>query len=253
MEQSAERTSLLLSEDGMNQLKNARVLVCGTGGVGSFAVEALARTGVGSLILIDRDVVELSNINRQLPARLDTAGQKKVEVLKDHIRQINPDTEVIAIDEFYDQNMNERLLALRPDFILDCIDSIGSKKDLIRLAIDHDIPIIASMGMARKKDPAQLEVCELEKTSYDPIAKNLRLWKRKNRIRKPIMTVSSKEPPIEHEAGSALPSVIFVPASAGLLMASYAVSRLIESGEKSPQKAEKQPDARDSENRTAPE
>ncbi|WP_286356547.1 tRNA threonylcarbamoyladenosine dehydratase [Ileibacterium valens] len=228
MSESAQRTALLLSEEGLKKLKNARILVCGTGGVGSFAVEALARTGIGSLILIDKDVVEASNINRQLPARLDTIGKKKVHVLKEHVANLNPEIEVIPIAEFYDENMNERIRELHPDFILDCIDSIKSKKDLIQLALNEEIPIISSMGMARKKDPSQIEVCEVEKTSYDPIAKNIRIWKRKNKIRKKIMVASSKEKPMDMEQGSVLPSAIFVPASAGLLMANYAVMKLLE-------------------------
>ncbi len=228
MSESAQRTALLLSEEGLEKLKNARILVCGTGGVGSFAVEALARTGIGSLILIDKDVVEASNINRQLPARLDTIGKKKVHVLKEHVANLNPEIEVIPIAEFYDENMNERIRELHPDFILDCIDSIKSKKDLIQLALNEEIPIISSMGMARKKDPSQIEVCEVEKTSYDPIAKNIRIWKRKNKIRKKIMVASSKEKPMDMEQGSVLPSAIFVPASAGLLMANYAVMKLLE-------------------------
>ena len=196
--------------------------------MGSFAVEALARTGIGSLILIDKDVVEASNINRQLPARLDTIGKKKVHVLKEHVANLNPEIEVIPIAEFYDENMNERIRELHPDFILDCIDSIKSKKDLIQLALNEEIPIISSMGMARKKDPSQIEVCEVEKTSYDPIAKNIRIWKRKNKIRKKIMVASSKEKPMDMEQGSVLPSAIFVPATAGLLMANYAVMKLLE-------------------------
>lgn len=228
MSESAQRTALLLSEEGLEKLKNARILVCGTGGVGSFAVEALARTGIGSLILIDKDVVEASNINRQLPARLDTIGKKKVHVLKEHVANLNPEIEVIPIAEFYDENMNERIRELHPDFILDCIDSIKSKKDLIQLALNEEISIISSMGMARKKDPSQIEVCEVEKTSYDPIAKNIRIWKRKNKIRKKIMVASSKEKPMDMEQGSVLPSAIFVPATAGLLMANYAVMKLLE-------------------------
>lgn len=135
---------------------------------------------------------------------------------------------MIPIAEFYDENMNELIRELHPDFILDCIDSIKSKKDLIQLALNEEIPIISSMGMARKKDPSQIEVCEVEKTSYDPIAKNIRIWKRKNKIRKKIMVASSKEKPMDMEQGSVLPSAIFVPASAGLLMANYAVMKLLE-------------------------
>ncbi|MCF0260296.1 MAG: ThiF family adenylyltransferase [Erysipelotrichaceae bacterium] len=223
MNNQNQRSELLMGSRAMEKLKNATVMVVGTGGVGSFAAEALIRTGVGSLILIDKDVVEPSNINRQLVARRDTIGQSKVEVLKKHAANLNPDIQVTAIHDFYDASMNEKLKALRPDYILDCIDSVDSKKDLILFALDNDIPIISSMGMARKKDPGQISVMELEKTSYDPIAKILRIWKRKNKIRKKIQVVSSTEPPVSMEKGSVLPSAIFVPATAGLAMANKAV------------------------------
>ncbi len=223
-----ERSRLLFGEEGLQKLADSTVLVAGVGGVGSFAVEALARSGVGRLILIDKDTVEPSNINRQLCATLETVGEVKVDVLKKRIAQLNPECEVITHHCFYDAAMNDILLEEKPDYILDCIDSIGSKKDLIRFAIDAHIPIIASMGMARKKDPSRLEIMEVEKTSYDPIAKILRTWKRKNRIRNKIMVVSSTEKPVDMEAGQALPSGIFVPASAGLMMAGYVVDQLLQ-------------------------
>lgn len=228
MENRLQRARLLMGQKGIDALQNASVLVAGVGGVGSFAVEALARSGVGHLILIDKDVVEESNINRQLVARMDTIGKVKVDVLKEHIANINPDCKVEVFHQFYDEKMNEQLEGKNIDFILDCIDSIPSKKDLIRFALDHHIDLISSMGMARKKNAALLEIMELEKTSYDPIAKNLRVWKRKNKIKDKIMVVSSTEPPMEMEKGSVLPSAIFVPASAGLLMAQEAVRKLID-------------------------
>ena len=149
----AERSRLLFGEEGLKKLADSTVLVAGVGGVGSFAVEALARSGIGRLILIDKDTVELSNINRQLCATLETVGQIKVDVLKERIALLNPDCEVITHHCFYDAQMNDVLSEEKPDYILDCIDSIGSKKDLIRFALEQNIPIIASMGMARKKDP----------------------------------------------------------------------------------------------------
>lgn len=221
------RTRLLFGEDGLQKLTSSTVLVAGVGGVGSFAVEALARSGVGRLILIDKDTVEPSNINRQLCATLETVGQVKVDVLKKRIATLNPDCQVITYHCFYDAQMNEVLLEEKPDFILDCIDSIGSKKDLIRFALDNKIPFVASMGMARKKDPSKLEIMEVEKTSYDPLAKIIRTWKRKNRIHSRIMVVSSMEKPVDMEGAKALPSGIFVPASAGLMMAGYAVDQLL--------------------------
>lgn len=237
----AQRSRLLYGADGLQKLKDATVLVAGVGGVGSFAVEALARSGVGRLILIDKDVVEPSNINRQLCATLSSVGKVKVDILKERIADLNPDCEVLNWHCFYDENLNDQIAQQKPDFILDCIDSIGSKKDLIRFALDHDIPVISSMGMARKKDPSLLQITEVEKTSYDPIAKILRSWKRKNRIRKKIMVVSSTEKPVDMEQGEPLPSGIFVPSSAGLLMASWAARQIMEGSEKKPSSKEKKP------------
>lgn len=227
MTESLQRAELLFGADALETLKHSTVLVAGVGGVGSFAVQALARSGVGKLILIDKDTVEPSNINRQLVARTDTVGKVKVDVFQEDIAKINPDCEVVTYHQFYDESMNEVLAKEKIDFIVDCIDSIRSKKDLILFAREHGIPMISSMGMARKKDPSRLQVMELEQTSYDPIAKDLRVWKRKNKIRDKIMVVSSTEPPMQMEQGSVLPSAIFVPGSAGLLLASYAADQLM--------------------------
>lgn len=226
MADMTERFALLYGKESIEQLKNARVLVAGCGGVGSFAIEALARSGIGTLILIDKDVVEPSNINRQLCALQNTVGMAKTEILKERIAQINPQTNVIMHTGFYDRDLDAWVLAQKPDYILDCIDSMSSKKDLIRLCVEHRIPLLASMGMARRFDPTKLDILELEKTKGDPMARILRTWKRKNKIRSKIMTVCSSEVPIDLPEGSPLPSSIFVPASAGLLMASRCVDDL---------------------------
>ncbi len=221
-----ERSALLYGDDALNALHNACVLIVGCGGVGSFAIEALARSGIGKLVLIDKDTVEASNRNRQLCALVSTVGQAKTAILKARIADINPQTQVITYEGFYDAALNDWLEAQKPDYILDCIDSIGSKKDLITFALDHKIPLISSMGMARRKDPTQIEIKELEKTANDPMAKILRNWKRKNKIHKKILTVCSNEVPGPVEVGAPLPSAIFVPASAGLIMASRCVADL---------------------------
>lgn len=221
-----ERSALLYGNSAISSLKNACVLVAGCGGVGSFAIEALARSGVGRLILIDKDTVEPTNINRQLCALQSTVGQAKTDILKERIASMDPRTEVITWTGWYSHELDEWIAAQKPDYILDCIDSIDSKKDLIRFALDHDIPILSSMGMARRKDPTKLDIRELEKTAGDPMAKILRLWKRKNRIRKKIMTVCSSELPMDMLPGHPLPSAVFVPGSAGLLMASRCVEDL---------------------------
>lgn len=222
-----ERSALLLGNEALEILKNKTVLVVGIGGVGSFCVEALARTGIGHLILVDKDKIESSNINRQLLATTETIDQVKVIVMKKRIQTLNPECKVDMYDCFYDCSMDEKIFSQRIDFVIDCIDSIKSKQDLAMACIQRDIPFLSSMGTARRLDPSKLEIMELEKTSYDPIAKRMRNWKRKNKIRNKIWVVCSTEPPRPVEAGKPLPSMIFVPASAGLLLASECVKKLI--------------------------
>lgn len=222
-----ERSALLLGNEALEILKNKTVLVVGIGGVGSFCVEALARTGIGHLILVDKDKVESSNINRQLLATTETIDQVKVIVMKKRIQTLNPECKVDTYDCFYDCTMDEKIFSQKIDFVIDCIDSIKSKQDLAMACIQRDIPFLSSMGTARRLDPSKLEIMELEKTSYDPIAKRMRNWKRKNKIRNKIWVVCSTEPPRPVEAGKPLPSMIFVPASAGLLLASECVKKLI--------------------------
>lgn len=222
-----ERSALLLGNEALEILKNKTVLVVGIGGVGSFCVEALARTGIGHLILVDKDKVESSNINRQLLATTETIDQVKVSVMKKRIQTLNPECKVDMYDCFYDCSMDEKIFSQKIDFVIDCIDSIKSKQDLAMACIQRDIPFLSSMGTARRLDPSKLEIMELEKTSYDPIAKRMRNWKRKNKIRNKIWVVCSTEPPRPVEAGKPLPSMIFVPASAGLLLASECVKKLI--------------------------
>lgn len=221
-----ERSALLLGNEALEILKNKTVLVVGIGGVGSFCVEALARTGIGHLILVDKDKVESSNINRQLLATTETIDQVKVIVMKKRIQTLNPECKVDMYDCFYDCSMDEKIFSQKIDFVIDCIDSIKSKQDLAMACIQRDIPFLSSMGTARRLDPSKLEIMELEKTSYDPIAKRMRNWKRKNKIRNKIWVVCSTEPPRPVEAGKPLPSMIFVPASAGLLLASECVKKL---------------------------
>lgn len=222
-----ERSALLLGNEALEILKNKTVLVVGIGGVGSFCVEALARTEIGHLILVDKDKVESSNINRQLLATMETIDQVKVAVMKKRIQTLNPECKVDMYDCFYDCSMDKKIFSQKIDFVIDCIDSIKSKQDLAMACIQRDIPFLSSMGTARRLDPSKLEIMELEKTSYDPIAKRMRNWKRKNKIRNKIWVVCSTEPPRPVEAGKPLPSMIFVPASAGLLLASECVKKLI--------------------------
>lgn len=221
-----ERSQLLIGKESLERLRKKCVLVVGAGGVGGMCIEALARSGIGHLILIDQDTIESSNINRQLIATFRSIGQVKVQAWKERIEILAPNAQVDIIHARYDVHMNKILDQYPIDFMIDCIDSLNSKEDLIEYSLKKNIPFICSMGMARRKDPSKLEVMEIEKTSYDPMAKRLRTWKRKNRIRKKIMVVASKEIPVKVESGQPLPSMIFVPAAAGLLLAQYCVEYL---------------------------
>lgn len=227
MDRMYERTALALGQQNVEKLSNAHVLVLGVGGVGSFCVEALVRTGIGRLTVVDRDVVEPSNINRQLIATHESIGQSKVELIQQRARLLNPDCVIRPIHAFYDRQMDETLFD-GVDIVVDCIDSIASKQDCMLACLERKIPFLMSMGMARRQDPSQIGLMELEKTSYDPMAKRLRLFKRKMKIRDKIWVVASTEKPVQHIVGQPLPSTIFTPASAGLLLASTVVKWLLE-------------------------
>ncbi|PTY80242.1 tRNA threonylcarbamoyladenosine dehydratase [Heyndrickxia sporothermodurans] len=237
------RNELALGKEGLEKLKNSTVAILGIGGVGSFAVEALARSGVGKLILVDKDSVDITNINRQLPALLSTIGQPKADIMKERIKDINPECEVISLNMFYTEETYEQFFAEQPDFIVDASDTISYKIHLIKECLKRNIPIISSMGAANKMDPTRLKIADIFKTHTDPIAKVIRTRLRKEGIRKGIPVVFSDESPIiiredvrkvvgndEAEIRKAkMPpsSNAFVPSTAGLFMASYVVKEIV--------------------------
>lgn len=237
------RNELAIGKEGLELLKGSTVAVLGIGGVGSFSVEALARTGIGKLILIDKDVVDITNINRQLPALLSTIGQPKAELMKERIRDINPECEVITLNMFYTEETYETLFSYQPDFIVDASDTIIYKAHLIKECISRDIPIISSMGAANKTDPTKFQIADIFKTSYDPIAKVIRKKLREAGIKKGVPVVYSQEKPIKikedvrkeiapenaetRKAEMPPSSNAFVPSVAGLIMASYVVNEIV--------------------------
>ena len=186
------RTELLIGAEGLKKLKNSTVAIFGIGGVGSFAAEALARSGVYTLILIDDDHICLTNINRQIHALHSTVGKSKVEVMKTRILDINPKATVITYKEFYDSENAEKLLYNDYDYVVDAIDTIDSKLDLIERCKKYNIPIISSMGMGNKLDPNKLEVSDIYDTSVCSLAKVMRRQLRKRGI-KDLKVVYSKE------------------------------------------------------------
>jgi tRNA threonylcarbamoyladenosine dehydratase len=237
------RNELAIGKEGLEKLKNATVAVLGVGGVGSFAVEALARSGIGRLVLVDRDNVDITNINRQIHALLSTIGRPKVELMKERIADINPECEVIALQMFYTEETYEQFFSYDLDFVIDASDTIIYKVHLMKECLKRNIPIISSMGAANKMDPTRFRIVDISKTHTDPIAKVIRAKLRKEGIRRGIPVVFSDEKPIIiredvrkvvgndqspiRKAQMPPSSNAFVPSVAGLIMASYVVRELL--------------------------
>ncbi|MDO6354304.1 tRNA threonylcarbamoyladenosine dehydratase [Caloramator sp. CAR-1] len=243
------RTELLLGKEGVEKLKKSTVAVFGVGGVGSFAVEALARSGVGRLILIDDDDVCITNINRQLHATTKTVGKPKVEVMAERVKEINPKAVVLPIKEFVSKDNIEKLLTNDIDYVIDAIDTVTSKIELVVKCNEMNIPIISSMGAGNKLDPTKFEVEDIYKTSVCPLAKVMRTELRKRGIKK-LKVVYSKEPPMKPKldevvsckVGCVCPpgatrkctdrrqipgSISFVPSVVGLIMAGEVIKDIV--------------------------
>lgn len=242
------RTQLLIGQEALAKLSARHVAVFGIGGVGSFAVEALARCGIGRLTLIDHDTVEISNLNRQIHATHKTLGQPKVEVMKQRILDINPQVQVNAYRHFYLPAQAGDLLAADYDYIIDAVDTVTAKIDLIVQAQQRGIPIISCMGTGNKLDPGCLQIDDIYNTSVCPLAKVMRRELRRRGITA-LKVVYSREEPSKFKAekesgtenkgeadsengvssgrGNPPGSIVFVPASAGLLLASQVIRDLI--------------------------
>ncbi|MFP4364447.1 MAG: ThiF family adenylyltransferase [Spirochaetia bacterium] len=189
------RTVKLLGNEAVDKLKDSRVVLAGLGAVGSFAAEALARSGVGSFVLVDFDTVHITNINRQIYALESTIGKKKTEVAKERILDINPKAEVIPLDMFIEGGALDRIFLHEPDLIIDAIDSLGPKADLLSQAVKRKIPVLSSMGAALKSDPAKIQTADLFQTSNCSLAKQIRRMLRKRGISEGVQCVYSSEPP----------------------------------------------------------
>lgn len=222
------RVEYVIGAEKIEKLQNACVAVVGLGGVGSYIAEALARSGVGKLILIDADRVEASNINRQLPALISTMGQKKTDVVKNRILDINPECDIVTYSEFYQPGDFEKFFCCKIDFLADAIDSTASKIDLLVECSKRNIPVISSMGTGNKLDPEKLTIADISKTHTCPLAKSVRKKLKQQGIEKGISVVFSAENPVYASKESVPGSMVFVPASAGLLIASHIVRRIIE-------------------------
>lgn len=228
-----ERTELLFGKDGMDKLKNARVAVFGVGGVGGYVVEALARSGIGAIDLIDNDTVNLTNINRQIIATEKTLGRYKVDAAKDRIADINPECEVKTHKVFFlPENANTFDFSVY-DYVVDAIDTVTGKKEIILRAKAAGVPVISSMGAGNKLDPSAFKVADIYRTSVCPLAKIIRSICRKNGIDS-LKVVYSEEMPLKHkceidtDGKKPVPgSVSFVPPVVGLIIAGEVIKDLV--------------------------
>lgn len=225
------RTELLIGKENVDKLKNSKVAIFGIGGVGSFTVEALARGGIGKFILVDKDDVDLTNINRQIIATSKTIGKPKVEVAKERILEINPNANVEIYKEFFMPETNG-ILNKTITYIVDAVDTVTAKIELVKRANELNIPIISCMGTGNKLDPTKFEISDIYKTSVCPLAKVMRK-ELKSRGIKRLKVIYSKENPIkinkDKELIKQVPgSISFVPSVAGLIIAGEVIKDIID-------------------------
>ena len=245
--QTFARFSMMVGKDGIEKLRNSRVIVFGVGGVGSYTVEALARSGVGQITMVDFDEISESNINRQLHSLRSTIGKSKVDVMKDRILDINPDCKVELVKRLVYDDIDEVLGNNKYDFIVDAIDVIGSKINLIEYCVKNNINIISSMGFGNKMHPEMVEIAKIKNTSVCPMARTIRsILKKKGITNVPVAfskeipvqpnksELFKEEMPTEFRENNKIPrkttpgSNSFVPGTAGLVLASYVVRKLLE-------------------------
>ncbi|MBD7983068.1 tRNA threonylcarbamoyladenosine dehydratase [Sporosarcina sp. Sa2YVA2] len=237
------RNELAIGKEGLERMRNKTVAILGVGGVGSFAAEACARSGIGKIILVDKDTVDITNVNRQLVATLSTIGRSKVEVMKERIKDVNEQCEVIELHMFYTDETSDTFFSHKPDYVIDASDTISYKIHLIKECLNRGVKIISSMGAANKLDPTRFQIADISKTHTDPIAKVIRLRLRKEGISKGVPVVFSDESPIVikedvvdsvgnpdaliRKAKMPPASNAFVPSVAGLVCASWVMNDIV--------------------------
>ena len=222
----------LIGENNLQKLNNSKVIVFGVGGVGGYTVEALTRSGVGEITVVDFDTVSSSNINRQIIATVQTVGKLKVEVIKDRMLSINPNIKVNALATKVDNTTIDSIDFSSYNFVVDAIDMVSSKLLIIEKAKQNNVPIISCMGTGNKLDATKLQIADISKTEYCPLAKIMRK-ELKNRKITQIPVIFSKETPIKPKNNNTenkpIPaSVVYVPAVAGMLIAQYVITKILE-------------------------
>ena len=220
-----EREELLIG-DKINILKDKTILVLGLGGVGGYVTESLARCGIGNLILVDYDKVDITNINRQIIATHSNIGKLKTECFKERISDINKNCHVTVLNVFYGEDNKDILFDKKIDYVIDCCDSLDSKKILIEECFKRNIPIISCMGTGNKFHPELFSITKLKKTEYDPLAKKLRFLLKDKKELLEVDVLYSPEQPQEYKGK--IGSISYVPSVAGLLITSYVINKFIE-------------------------
>lgn len=232
-----ERTSLLLGNEKLKKLQNANVLVVGLGGVGAYAAEMIARSGVGRMTIADADTVSPTNINRQLIALHSTIGKEKSELMADRLRDINPEIELTVVNRFIKDDETDALLdSDKFDYVVDAIDTLSPKLALIKGCLDRNIPLVSSMGAGAKTDPTKMEICDIAKTHHCPLAHMLRKRLHKIGIRSGFRAVFSPEPVREgamilceeQNKKSNTGTISYIPALFGIGCASVVIRGLID-------------------------
>jgi tRNA A37 threonylcarbamoyladenosine dehydratase len=230
------RTTLLIGEEKIRMLNDKHVMVVGMGGVGSFAAEFICRSGIGTMTIIDGDVVDPTNRNRQLPALSTNHGVAKADIMQERLLAINPELTIKVIKEFITPENVERLLLEKPDYIIDAIDSVTPKLTFLKLAYQSKIPIVSSMGAGAKLDPTQIKVVDISKTMVCPFAQQVRKMLKKENIYKGIKCVFSPEIPIwdsvmltdgKNYKKSAYGTISYLPATFGAVAASVVIRDFI--------------------------
>lgn len=220
-----DRIEKFIGKENVIKIKEKSVMVLGVGGVGGFAVESLARSGIGSIIIVDYDTIDISNLNRQIIATNNNLDKLKVDEFEKRIMSINPDCKVIKINKKIDTNNIMELFNYHIDYVIDCCDTIKVKCEIIKICLEKKINFISCMGMGNKIDPTKIEIADISKTSYDAIAKQIRKYLKDNNIKGKVPVVYSKEQ--NSKFTGSVPSMVFVPAVAGIICANYIIKKII--------------------------